>query len=82
DIRVISGKSLFDAVEVYNRSDDQEVEIDEVEIDGDTLVITLEDPLEDGDTFEVTIKADYFEEEDTGDNFEGIEGNDWRFTTR
>lgn len=81
DIQVISGKTLLDAVKVYNQSDNQEVDIDKVEIDDDTLIITLEDPLENGDTFEVTIKANYFEEEDTGVNFGGIEGQDWRFTT-
>jgi len=81
DIQAVSGKSLLDAVKVYNESDSEDVEINKVEIDGDTLIITLEDTLENGDTFEVTIKADYFEEKDTGKNFEGIKGNDWKFTT-
>ncbi|NPV74483.1 MAG: hypothetical protein HPY89_12080 [Pelotomaculum sp.] len=81
DIRVIPGKTLLDAVKVYNLSDDEDVDVDMVEIDGDTLVITLEDPLESGDTFEVTIEGGYLEEEDTGRNFEGLEGGEWRFTT-
>ncbi|OPX89610.1 S-layer homology domain-containing protein [Pelotomaculum sp. PtaB.Bin117] len=80
DIRAISGKKLLNAVEVYNQSDDEYVDIEDVEIDGDTLIITLEDPLENGDTFEVTIKADYIEEKDTGVNFKGIDGADWEFT--
>ncbi|OPY58360.1 MAG: Endo-1,4-beta-xylanase A precursor [Pelotomaculum sp. PtaU1.Bin035] len=82
DIRVISGKTLLDAVKVYNWSDNKDVEIDKIEIDGDTIIVTLEDPLENGDTFEATIKADYLEEEDTGNNFAGIEGEDWKFTTK
>ncbi|MDD3582198.1 MAG: Ig-like domain-containing protein, partial [Desulfobacca sp.] len=72
DIQVISGKSLLNAVEVYNVSDNQKAGISEVKIDGDTLTITLEDTLEAGDTFEVSIKANYLEEEETGFNFEGI----------
>ncbi len=82
EIQKISGRNLLDAVKVYNRSEKLYVGIDEVEIDGTTLIITLKDPLEEGDTFEVTVKKNYIEEKDTGDNFEGIEGNDWRFTTR
>jgi len=81
DIRVIPGKTLLNAVNVYNQSDDEDVDVVKVEIDGDTLVITLKDPLENGDTFEVTIKADYLEEKSTGRNFEGIEGSDWTFST-
>ncbi|OPX84146.1 MAG: Endo-1,4-beta-xylanase A precursor [Pelotomaculum sp. PtaB.Bin104] len=81
DIQVVSGKTLLNAVEVYNVSDNQDVDIDEIEIDGDILTITLEDNLEAGSTYQVNVKADYFEEEDTGVNFEGIAGSDWRFTT-
>lgn len=81
DIQVISGKTLLNAVKVYNLSDNKGVEIDEVEIDGDTLMITLKDPLEAGHTFEVSIEANYFEEEDTGVNFEGVKSNEWRFST-
>lgn len=80
DIRVISGKSLIDAVQVYNQSDDEDVDVRKVEIDDDTLEITLDDPLEEGDTYEVTIKANYFESEDTGRNFDGLDGDDWSFT--
>lgn len=82
NIQVISGKDLLNAVKVYNKSDNEYVDIDKIEIDGDTLIITLDDPLTEGDTFEVTIKADYLEEEDSGVNFKGITGGDWRFTTR
>lgn len=81
DIRVISGKSLIDAVQVYNRSDDEDVDVRKVEINGDTLKITLDDPLEEGDTFEVTLLADYLEAKDTGRNFKGLDGEDWSFTT-
>ncbi len=81
DIQVISGKDLDNAAKVYNKSEDEYVDIDSIEIDGDTLVITLEEPLAEGDTFEVTIKAGYLEEADSGDNFEGITGSDWRFET-
>jgi len=81
DIQVISGKNLLDAVKVYNISESEYVDIDEIEIDEDTLIITLDDPLTEGDTFEVTIKANYLEEEDSGVNFEGISGGDWRFST-
>ncbi|MFA4884323.1 MAG: S-layer homology domain-containing protein [Desulfotomaculaceae bacterium] len=81
DIQVISGKDLDNAAKVYNKSEDEYVDIDSIEIDGDTLIITLEEPLAEGDTFEVTIKADYLEEVDSGDNFEGITGSDWRFET-
>lgn len=80
DIEVISGKDLLGAVKVYNKSDNDYVDIHKVEIDEDTLIITLEDTLERGDTFEVTIKADYLEEEHSGDNFEGIASGDWRFS--
>ncbi|HOV80318.1 MAG TPA: Ig-like domain-containing protein [Bacillota bacterium] len=82
DIQVVDGRTLLGAVRVYNVSDGEEVDVDKVEIDGDTLVITLEDPLESGDTFEVTIRAGYFEDEDTGAVFEGVYGSDWRFTTK
>jgi len=81
DISVISGKSLLGAVSVYNKTDDTQVDIDKVEIDGDTLTITLEDSLEGNSTFEVTIKANYLEAADTGVNYAGLEGTDWSFTT-
>jgi len=82
DLAVVSGKGLLGAVAVYNRSDDKNVDVDKVEIDDDTLVITLEDYLEDGDTFEVTIKPGYLEDEDTGTDFAGIDSGDWRFSTK
>lgn len=82
DIQVVDGKTLLGAVRVYNVSDSEYVNVDKVEIDDDTLVITLEDPLEKGDTFEVTIKTGYLEDEDTGADFEGISGGDWRFSTK
>lgn len=81
DIKVISGKTLLGAVKVYNRTDKVQVDIDKVEINGDTLTITLEDLLEEDSTFEVTIKAGYLEDEDTGVDFAGLAGSDWRFTT-
>jgi hypothetical protein len=82
DISVISGKSLLRAVSVYNKTADEQVDVDKVEIDGDTLVITLEDTLEEDSTFEVTIKGGYLEDEDTGVDFAGLNGSDWTFTTR
>ncbi|TEB08384.1 Endo-1,4-beta-xylanase A precursor [Pelotomaculum schinkii] len=81
DISAVSGKSLLGAVRVYNKTDGVYVDIDKVEIDGDTLTITLEDTLEGDSTFEVTIKAGYLEDEDTGADFAGLNGSDWRFTT-
>lgn len=81
DIKVISGKNLLGAVRVYNKTDNVQVDIDKVEINGDTLTITLEDLLEEDSTFEVTIKAGYLEDEDTGVDFAGLAGSDWRFTT-
>ncbi len=81
DIQVISGRNLNNAVKVYNKSEDEYVDIDSIEIDDDTLIITLEEPLAEGNTFEVTIKADYLEEVDSGVNFKGSTGSDWRFKT-
>jgi len=81
DIRVIPGKSLLKAVSVYNKTAKERVDVKKVEIDGDTLVITLEDVLEEGSTFEVTIKDGYLENKDTGEDFAGLDGSDWRFTT-
>ncbi|HBC91319.1 MAG TPA: hypothetical protein DCZ10_00035 [Pelotomaculum sp.] len=81
DISVVSGKSLLGAVRVYNKTDGVDVDIDKVEINGDTLAITLEDTLEGDSTFEVTIKAGYLEDEDTGVDFTGLQGSNWRFTT-
>ncbi|NLI11555.1 S-layer homology domain-containing protein [Pelotomaculum propionicicum] len=81
DIRVISGKDLDNAARVYNKTEEEYVDIESIEIDEDTLVITLEEPLAEDSTFEVTIKADYLEEEDSGVNFEGLTGSDWRFET-
>ncbi|MHB1042789.1 MAG: Ig-like domain-containing protein [Eubacteriales bacterium] len=81
DIRVVSGKSLTGAVKVYNKTDDEDVDVESVKIDGDTLIITLKYHLEKGDTYQVTIKSDYLEEKDTGSNFKGISGSDWSFTT-
>jgi hypothetical protein len=81
DISVVSGKSLLEAVSIYNKTDNTQVDIDKVEIDGDTLTITLEKSLEGNSTFEVTIKSNYLEDKDTGLNFDGLDGSDWRFTT-
>ncbi|MDD4239245.1 MAG: Ig-like domain-containing protein [Desulfotomaculaceae bacterium] len=81
DISVVSGKDLLGAVRVYNKTDNVQVDIDKVEIDGDTLTITLEDSLEGDSSFEVTIKAGYLEDEDTGVDFAGLVGSDWSFAT-
>lgn len=81
DIQVVSGKNLNNAARVYNKSEDEYVDIDSIEIDDDTLIITLEEPLAEGNIFEATIKADYLEEVDSGEHFEGITGTDWRFET-
>lgn len=81
DISVISGKSLLDAAKVYNVSRDRYEDVHKVEINNDTLVITLEDDLGSGYTFEVTIRSGYLEDEDTGYDFKGIAGKDWRFKT-
>jgi hypothetical protein len=81
DISVISGKSLLSAVRVYNVSHSRNVAVDKVKIDGDTLIITLEDSLGAGDTFEVTIRPGFLEDDDSGEDFDGITGYNWRFTT-
>jgi len=78
----IESDSLVDAVVVYNKDEAKEVEIDMVEIDGDELVITLEEDLDRSDTYEVTIKDGYLESEESGEEFEGLDGEDWSFTTR
>jgi hypothetical protein len=77
----IDGDSLLNAVEVYNKDDNKEVEIDEVEIDGDELIITLEEDLDSNDTYEVTIKYGYIKSEESGNKFEGLGGENWSFTT-
>ncbi len=82
DISVVSGKSLLRSVSVYNKTDDVQVDLDKVVINGDTLTITLEDNLEEDSAFEVTIKAGFLEDEDTGVDFAGIAGSDWSFTTK
>ncbi len=82
DIRVISGKSLLNSVRVYNVSEDRYLELRGVEIDYDTLVVTLKNYLSSGDTFEVTIRAGYLEDKTSGEDFDGISGEDWRFKTR
>lgn len=81
DISAISGKGLLDAVRVYNVDRDRYEDVDKVEIDGDTLIITLEDELGAGDTFEVTIRSGYLEDDDSGEDFGGLAGKNWRFTT-
>jgi hypothetical protein len=81
NISVISGKSLLSAVRVYNASHSRNVAVQDVEIDGDTLIITLEDNLGSGDTFEVTIKSGYLEDDNSGENYGGLSGAEWRFTT-
>ncbi len=60
----------------------ENVDIDWVEIDGNELVITLEDQLDNNDTYEVTIKDGYLRSEDSGEKFRGLDGVDWSFTTR
>lgn len=82
DIQVVDGKDLLRSVRVYNRTDRETVEIKKVELDQDTLRITLEEPLLRNTAYEVTIRSSYFEAEDTGDKFEGLDGSQWRFTTR
>lgn len=77
----IEADSLLDAVVVYNKDDNKEVEIDKVEIDGDELVITLGEELDSNDTYEVTIKDGYLGSEESGEEFEGLDGEDWSFTT-
>jgi hypothetical protein len=80
DIEVISDKDIDNAVEV--KKDDQEVEIENVKIeDGDTLVITLKDELESGETFEVTIMPGFIEDVETLIDYDGLDGDEWRFTT-
>ncbi len=80
DIEVISGKDLDNAVEVLK--DNQEVEIKDVKIeDGDTLVITLKEELESDETFEVTIKPGFIEDVETLIDYDGLDGDEWRFTT-
>jgi len=81
DISAVSGKDLLDAVRVYNSDRKTYEDIDEVEIKGDTLIITLEDNLGSGDTFEVTIKSGYLEDDNSGVNYGGLNGGDWQFTT-
>jgi hypothetical protein len=81
DISAVSGKDLSDAVRVYNVDREIYEGIDEVEIDGDTLVITLDDNLGYSDTFEVTIKAGYLEDDNSGEDYGGLDGDDWHFTT-
>jgi hypothetical protein len=81
DISVISGKGLLNAVRVYNVDRDRYEEVDKVQVDGNTLVITLEDELGAGDTFEVTIRAGFLEDDDSGEDFDGLAGDDWRFAT-
>jgi len=77
----IDADSLVDAVVVYNKDDNEEVDIDTVQIDGDELIITLGEELESNDTYEVTIKDGYFSSEESGEEFEGLDGEDWSFTT-
>ena len=79
---MVAGKDLLGAIEIYNRTDRENVEINKVELDQDTLLITLEEPLVRNSTFEVTIKQNYLEDELTGVRFEGIDGSAWKFTTR
>ncbi len=81
DISVVSGKGLLSAVRVYNVDRDRYEDVDKVEIDDDTLIITLDDELGAGDTFEVTIRPGYLEDDDSGEDYGGISGDDWRFTT-
>lgn len=78
----IEGDSLLNAVVVYNKDENKEVEIDKVEIDGDELVITLEEELDSDDTYEVTIKGGYIESEESGEEFDGLDGKNWSFTTK
>ncbi len=81
DIQAVYGRDLDNAVRVYNKTEKEYVDLDSIEIEDDTLVITLEEPLAEDSVFEVVIKADYLEEADSGDNFEGLAGADWRFET-
>ena len=81
DIEAVAKKDLLDAVEVYNVTGDKAVAVDEVEIDGDTLIITLANKLKTGCMFEVTIKDGYLQAADSGDEFPGLAGDDWCFTT-
>lgn len=81
DISVISGKSLLKAVRVYNVDRDRDVEIKKVEIDENTLIITLGKKLGSDDTFEVTIRSGCLEDENSGEDFAGLAGKYWRFTT-
>ena len=81
DISVISGKSLLKAVRVYNVDRDRNEGIKKVEIDEDTLIISLDQKLGSDDAFEVTIRSGCLEDEDSGEDFAGLAGKDWRFTT-
>jgi uncharacterized protein YpmS len=74
-------EDLPKAVRVYNVDEKVYVEINKIEIDGDTLVITIEGELGADDTFNVTIKSGYIEDKDTGAKYGGLSGNEWRFTT-
>jgi len=81
DIEAVSGKDLLEAVEVYNVTADKVMAVDEVEIDDNTLIITLENKLETGCEYEVTIKDGYLQSAASGEEFPGQAGDDWCFTT-
>lgn len=77
DIQAVDG--LDDGVIVKNVTDNDSVDIDEVNISGDTLTIELEKSLEDGKKYSVSIKEGLVADEDDED----IVNDDiyWTFNT-
>lgn len=68
---------VLKGITVYNQTTDEELDIDEVKIDGNKLIIELDDELEYDCDYEVEIADDIIEDKE-GNNFDGFS---WRFST-
>ncbi|SFR13381.1 S-layer homology domain-containing protein [Desulfoscipio geothermicus DSM 3669] len=67
-------------IKVKNETEDEVVDINDVDIDGSKLVIELAEGLKEDSDYSVIIPEGIIEDED-GKEFAGIEAEDWEFTT-
>ncbi|SFH18045.1 Ig-like domain-containing protein [Desulfotomaculum arcticum] len=81
NIQAVKSESDVESkIEITNETDDQTVEIKDVDITGKKLIIYLADGLETDCEYTVYIPRNIIEDKD-GNSFEGIDDSDWNFTT-
>lgn len=77
---VTSESDVESKIEITNETEDEAVEIKDVDIEDKKLTIYLTDELDDDCEYTVYIPSGIIEDED-GNEFKGLDDSDWSFTT-